>query len=88
MLAARPRKLRLPTLDDANGIQLAIMEVSRAVVDGVIDPKIAALLFYGLRVAAIDVNNSNFETLKVTDLVSVQTPEIQEEIPDKTEQVN
>src|SRR5258708_32639824 len=31
MLAVRPKALRLPPLEDVNGVQLAIMEVARAV---------------------------------------------------------
>ncbi len=81
MLAVRPKALRLPPLEDVNGVQLAIMEVARAVIDGVIDRKMAALLFYGLRIAALNVTNATFENIKFTEVVSLETPEIQQEPP-------
>jgi len=57
------------------------MEVARAVIDGVIDRKMAALLFYGLRIAALNVTNATFENIKFTEVVSLETPEIQQEPP-------
>lgn len=52
MADARPRTLRLPPMEDPNSIQLGLMEVSRAMLDGQISEKTAGLLFYALQTAA------------------------------------
>jgi len=60
MLQARPLKLELPALEDANGIQMAIMRVQKALIDDEISEKKAALLLYSLQIAASNVKNTTF----------------------------
>jgi hypothetical protein len=60
MLQARPRKLALPPVEDANGIQLAIMMVQKALIDDEISEKKAGLLLYSLQIAASNVKNTTF----------------------------
>ena len=81
MLAVRPKALRLPPLEDANGVQLAIMEVARAALDGAIDRKMAALLFYGLRIAATNVCRATLGNFEFTDVLSLGAPKIQQDPP-------
>src|SRR5205823_14269616 len=45
----------LPPLEDANGIQSAIMEVARALLQNKIDRKTAGLLFYALQTASANL---------------------------------
>jgi hypothetical protein len=60
MLQARPRKLALPALEDANAIQLAIMMVQKALIDDEISEKKAGLLLYSIQIAASNVKQTTF----------------------------
>src|SRR6476661_5085706 len=60
MLQARPRKLALPALEDANSIQLAIMMVQKSLIDDEISEKKAGLLLYSLQIAASNVSKTTF----------------------------
>ncbi len=60
MLQARPHKLEMPALEDANGIQMAIMKVQKALIDDEISEKKAALLLYSLQIAASNVKSTTF----------------------------
>jgi hypothetical protein len=60
MLECRAQRLRLPPMEDPNSIQLGLMEVSRALLDGQISEKTAGLLFYGLQTAAGNVERLTF----------------------------
>ena len=58
---ARPEKIDLPSLDDPNGIQLAIARAAQALVDGKLDQKQASLLGYYLQLAVSNVGRVDFE---------------------------
>jgi hypothetical protein len=58
---ARPQKINLPSLDDANGIQVAIAKSAQALVDGTLDQKQASLLACYLRLAVSNVDRLDFE---------------------------
>ena len=60
MLQARPEKLALPALEDANSIQLAIMMVQKALIDDEISEKKAGLLLYSIQIAASNVKQTTF----------------------------
>jgi hypothetical protein len=60
MYEAMPKKLRLPAAEDANGIQMAIMEVQRALIDDEISEKKAGLLLYSLQIAAANLDRTTF----------------------------
>ena len=60
MLQAKPRKLALPALEDANSIQLAIMLVQKALIDDEISEKKAGLLLYSMQIAASNVSKTTF----------------------------
>jgi hypothetical protein len=58
---ARPEKIRLPNLGDANGIHGAIAKGAQAVVDGKLDYKQASILGYYLQLALSNIGRVNFE---------------------------
>jgi hypothetical protein len=58
---ARPEKISLPSLGDANGIQAAIAKGAQAVVDGKLEQKQASILGYYLQLALSNVGRVNFE---------------------------
>lgn len=58
---ARPQKINLPSLDDANGIQVAIAKSAQALVDGKLEQKQASLLAYYLQLAVSNVGRVDFE---------------------------
>ncbi len=54
--------LQLPTLEDANSIQMALMQVMEALLRDQIDNKVAGLLLYGLQIASSNLQQgANFE---------------------------
>jgi hypothetical protein len=76
MSEAKPKKFRLPAAEDANGIQMAIMEVQRALIDDEISEKKAGLLLYSLQIASTNLERTTFgENPKemVTDCVYEET---------------
>src|SRR5205823_12383658 len=54
--SARARRARasisLPVLEDANAIQLSVMQIMQLLLSGQIEQKTAGLLFYGLQIAS------------------------------------
>lgn len=58
---ARPRKISLPSLGDANAIQAAIAKGAQAVVDGTLEQKQASILGYYLQLALSNVGRVDFE---------------------------
>jgi hypothetical protein len=53
--------LDLPVLEDANSVQVAIMQVLRLLLAKQLDPKIAGLLLYGLQTASLNLKRTRFE---------------------------
>ena len=47
----------LPLLEDANGIQMALQQITQAVLDGRLDNRRAGLLLYSLQLAMMNVKN-------------------------------
>jgi hypothetical protein len=60
---ARRRKaaIALPVLEDANSIQVSLMQIMRLIVAGHIDNKTAGLLLYALQTASFNLRRTNFE---------------------------
>src|SRR6266853_3381286 len=58
---ARPQKIQLPNLGDANGIHGAIANGAQAVVDGKLDYKQASILGYYLQLALSNIGRVSFE---------------------------
>lgn len=55
----------LPPLEDANSVQVALMEVSRALLEDRIELKRAALLLYSLQIASANLKRVNFEPVQL-----------------------
>ena len=66
--------LRLSSYEDANGVQMGLMEVSRALVDEKITTRVAGLLFYGLQTAARNVLRVTFNQTPAEKVVTEETP--------------
>ena len=67
--------ITLPTLEDANSIQVGLAEVMRLLVTNQIDHRTAALLLHALRTAAVNIRHASFEpepTLVVIDSECVE----------------
>lgn len=64
---ARPEKISLPNLADANAIHGAIAKGAQAVVDGKLDYKQASILGYYLQLALSNIKHVNFEEGVTTD---------------------
>jgi hypothetical protein len=75
MLQAKPRKLALPALEDANSIQLAIMLVQKALIDDEISEKKAGLLLYSMQIAASNVSKTTFISEYDKEVVTEMPPE-------------
>ena len=59
--ARRARSIDLPVLEDANSIQVALMQVMRMIMAGELDAQKAGLLLYGLQTASCNLRHTNFE---------------------------
>lgn len=53
--------MTLPTLEDANSIQVGLAEMLRLLATQPIDHKTAALMLYALQTASINLNRTSFE---------------------------
>jgi hypothetical protein len=60
ILQMQSQKLELPAVEDANGIQMAIMRVQKALIDDEISEKKAALLLYSLQMASSNLKHTSF----------------------------
>jgi hypothetical protein len=71
--ANRARRARavldLPVLEDANSIQIALMQIMRLILSGQIDPKTAGLLLYALQTASSNLKRIDFEPIHKTGIV-------------------
>jgi len=64
----------LPLLEDANSIQLALMQVMRLILSGELDGKTAGLLLYALQTASSNLARTNFEpTIKTRVVIDPRT---------------
>ena len=70
MRKARAEKLLLPALTDANAIQVAVMLVQKALIDGEISEKMAGLLLYSIQIAAANVNKTTFGQAEDEEMVT------------------
>jgi hypothetical protein len=59
----------LPVLEDANSIQVALMQVMRLLLAGHIEHKTASLLLYGLQTASLNLRAASFEPIHKESVV-------------------
>jgi hypothetical protein len=68
--SVKPRPLfSMCLLEDANAVQVALMQVLTMLGSGQIDPKTAGLMLYGLQTASCNLRHTTFEAQKATDVV-------------------
>jgi hypothetical protein len=53
--------LELPVLEDANSIQVSLMQVMRSMLHGQLDSRTAGLMLYALQTASINLRHTSFE---------------------------
>ncbi len=58
---AAPLSFTMPVLEDADSVQVALMQVMRLILAGQLDPKIAGLLLYALQTAALNLRHMKLE---------------------------
>src|SRR5580658_365776 len=62
--------LYLPVLEDANSIQVSLMQIMRLLASRQIDSKTASLLLYALQTASVNLRQISFEPNHLQDVVS------------------
>jgi hypothetical protein len=60
-LPASPATFTLPVLEDANSVQIALMQVIQLLLSGRIDAKTAGLLLYALQTASLNLKHTDLE---------------------------
>jgi len=65
----RSATFELPLLEDANSIQVALMQVMRLLASGQLDHKTASLLLYALQTASSNMRHTSFEPSLETKVV-------------------
>jgi hypothetical protein len=68
MLEAQALALRLPAEEDANAIQIGIMRIQKALIEGAISTKMAGLLLYSMQLALQNVGQVTFGQAKAEEL--------------------
>jgi len=58
---ASPLRFTMPVLEDADSVQVALMQVMRLILSGQLDPKIAGLLLYVLQTASLNLRQMKLE---------------------------
>ena len=69
MMEARALALSLPAPEDANAIQIGIMRIQKALIEGTISTKMAGLLLYSMQLALQNVGQTTFGQAKTEELV-------------------
>jgi hypothetical protein len=69
MAEARALMLRLPALEDANAIQVGLMRIQKALIEGTISTKMAGLLLYSMQLALTNVGRTTFGQAKDEEMV-------------------
>jgi hypothetical protein len=54
----------MPVLEDADSVQVALMQVMRLILAGQLEPKIAGLLLYALQTASLNLRHMKLEPLR------------------------
>src|SRR5262249_23645955 len=75
MMEGTALALRLPALEDANAIQIAVMRVQTALIDDTISQRKAGLLLYSLQLAMTNIGQTTFGQAKDEELVTATVDE-------------
>ncbi len=71
--------LELPPLENADAIQVALMQVTQAILDGRLDSKRAGLVLYALQTASTNLHYTSFEAVEERDTVCDEYPSLEED---------
>ena len=82
MAEAQALALRLPALEDANAIQVGLMRIQKALIEGTISTKTAGLLLYSMQLALQNVGRTTFGQVKAEEPVR-ETVDGEEALNDK-----
>jgi hypothetical protein len=66
---SKGRICNFPLLEDANSVQVAVMQVIHLLGSGKVDTKVAGLMLYALQTASANLKHVSFEADKATDVV-------------------
>src|ERR1051326_7208270 len=77
MMEARALALSLPALEDANAIQIGIMRIQKALIEGTISTKTAGLLLYSMQLALQNVGRVTFGQAKTEEPVRETVSEME-----------
>jgi hypothetical protein len=66
---ASPLSFTMPVLEDADSVQVALMQVVRLILAGQLDPKIAGLLLYALQTASLNLRQMKLEPSNLESVV-------------------
>ncbi|HEX3104349.1 MAG TPA: hypothetical protein VHQ22_07865 [Terriglobales bacterium] len=75
MMEARALVLSLPAPEDANAIQIGIMRIQKALIEGTVSTKTAGLLLYSMQLALQNVGQTTFGQAKTQELVMTTVDE-------------
>jgi hypothetical protein len=75
MMEARALALSLPAPEDANAIQIGIMRIQKALIEGTVSTKMAGLLLYSMQLALQNVGQTTFGQAKTQELVRTTVDE-------------
>jgi hypothetical protein len=75
MMEARALALSLPAPEDANAIQIGIMRIQKALIEGTVSTKTAGLLLYSMQLALQNVGQTTFGQAKTQELVRATVDE-------------
>ncbi len=62
-------KFIVPVLEDANAVQMGLMQIMQLLASGQMEHKTAALMLYALQTASCNLRNTHFESKDVTRVV-------------------
>jgi hypothetical protein len=79
---AQALALMLPALEDANAIQIGLMRIQKALLEGTISTKQAGLLLYSMQLALQNVKNLTFGQAKAEEPVT-ETVDAEEALREK-----
>jgi hypothetical protein len=79
---AQALALMLPALEDANAIQIGIMRIQKALIEGTISTKTAGLLLYSMQLALQNVGQTTFGQAKAEEPVR-ETVDAEEALREK-----
>jgi hypothetical protein len=66
---ATPLSFTMPVLEDADSVQVALMQVMRLILAGQLDPRIAGLLLYALQTASLNLRQMKLEPCHLESVV-------------------